>query len=84
MTDLRVRQRCPNLRGMKQQQSLVPFFVCFVVAVFSIVIPVVFIRDSTLWMILLGLSPFGILQLMGLYFIVNAFVQKAPDDWMLH
>lgn len=69
---------------MKQSQSLVPFFVCFVVMVFSMVLPVVFLRDLSVWAILFGLAPFGLLQMIGLYFIVDALTKRAPDDLGSH
>jgi hypothetical protein len=65
--------------SMKPQQSLVPHFVCLIVFVLSTVFPVVFLRDPGAWVILLGLAPFGLLQLLGLFLIVNAFTQPAPE-----
>lgn len=65
---------------MKPQQSLVPHFVCLVISVFAMVIPVVFLRDLSAWAILFGLAPFGLMSLLGLFLILSAYAQPAPDD----
>jgi hypothetical protein len=68
---------------MKQEtRSLLPLFVCFVVFVIALIIPTVFLRDLSAWAILIGLAPFGLVQLVALYFIVDAFTQAAPIDLM--
>lgn len=68
---------------MKQEsQSLLPLFVCFVALVLTMAFPIVFLRDLSVWAILFGLAPFGLLQMIGLYFIVDAFTKAGPADLM--
>lgn len=44
------------------------------------VIPVVFLRDLSAWAILLGLAPFGLMSLLGLFLILSAYTQPVPKD----
>jgi hypothetical protein len=54
--------------------------VCFAVLVMSIVFPALLLRDLSAWAILAGLAPFGVLQLIGLWVIVDAYTRKSAKE----
>ena len=65
---------------MNKEKSLAPFFVCFAVLIMSIVFPALLLRDLSAWVILLALAPFGVLQLLGLWVLVDAFTRGKSRD----
>lgn len=65
---------------MNKEKSLAPFFVCFAILVMSVVFPALLLRDLSAWVILLFLAPFGMLQLLGLWIIVDAFTRGRASD----
>ena len=65
---------------MKQERSLVPFFVVYAVMILGVVVPVMFLRDLTGWAILAGLAPFGLLQLFALWLVLDSYTKAGPKS----
>ena len=65
---------------MKQERSLVPFFVIYALMIVGIVFPIIFIRDLTTWAILAGLAPFGLLQLLALWLVLDSYLKAGSRN----
>lgn len=59
-----------------QERSLVPYAVCFAISILAIVFPAIFFREFTVWAILFGLAPFGLLEIFGLWLVLDGVANK--------
>lgn len=62
---------------MKQERSLVPFFVVYAVMVMGLIVPAMFLRDLAGWAILMGLAPFGLLQLFAVWLVLDSYIRSG-------
>lgn len=60
--------------------NMIPYTVCFAVSVLAIVFPAIFFREATAWAILFGLAPFGLLQLVGLWLVLDGITRAKSTQ----
>ncbi len=60
-----------------QERSLVPYAVCFALAILGVVFPAMFFRELSAWAILVALAPFGLLELVGLWLVLDGVTNKS-------
>jgi hypothetical protein len=58
-----------------KEPSVLPYAICFALTVLAVVFPAIFFRELTAWAILFALAPFALVEIFGLWLVLDGFTK---------